>query len=197
MPDYNKITAGFALGAASPVTSGIEDVIYIFNESDFTISYDTNNPLVVNKLVAVPEGTGKLYKFEGTNNSFNAVSKMAKTAVGPRYTEEVDFNLAGNTTDIKNQIQAMGYGRVKAIIINNYKSGDSMVELFGAVNGLIMSEAERNAADEGMEGGYKLKLTSPDKLREPYPPRAVIISPDAGGVPSPTNSVIALELMSK
>jgi hypothetical protein len=196
MPDYNKIAAGFALGAASPVTSGIEDVIYIFNESDFTISYNSANPLLVDSLTPVT-ASNKLYKFEGTNNSFNAVSKMAKTAVGPRYTEEVDFNLAGNSTDIKKQIQAMGYGRVKAIIVNNYKSGDSTVELFGAANGLIMSEAERNASDEGMEGGYKLKLTNPDKLREPYPPRAVMLSPDPGGVPSPTNTLIALENLAK
>ncbi len=192
MPDYNKIAAGFALGAASPVTSGIEDVIYIFNESDFNISYNSTNPLLVEGLTPVAAG-GKLYKFEGTNNSFNAVSKMAKTAVGPRYTEEVDFNLAGNSTDIKKQIQAMGYGRVKAIIVNNYKSGDSTVELFGAANGLIMSEAERNASDEGMEGGYKLKLTNPDKLREPYPPRSVVLAPEGGGTASPTSTLIGLE----
>jgi hypothetical protein len=195
MPDYNKIAAGFALGAASPITSGIEDVIYIFNESDFIITYDQTNPLIVDALE--PISAAKLYKFEGTNNSFNAVSKMAKTAVGPRYTEEIDFNLAGNTTDIKKQIQAMGYGRVKAVIVNNYKSGDSMVELFGAANGLIMSEAERNASDEGTEGGYKLKLTNPDKLREPYPPRAMIMQADPGGVPNPANTVIRLENLTK
>jgi len=195
MPDYNKIAAGFALGAASPITSGIEDVIYIFNESDFIITYNATNPLMVDALE--PVGAAKLYKFEGTNNSFNAVSKMTKTAVGPRYTEEIDFNLAGNSTDIKKQIQAMGYGRVKAIIINNYKSGDSLVEMFGAANGLIMSEAERNAADESMEGGYKLKLTNPDKLREPLPPRAMIMQADPGGVATPGNTVIRLENLAK
>lgn len=195
MPDYNKIAAGFALGAASPITSGIEDVIYIFNESDFIITYNQTNPMIVDAIE--PVGAAKVYKFEGTNNSFNAVSKMAKTAVGPRYTEEIDFNLAGNTTDIKKQIQAMGYGRVKAVIVNNYKSGDSMVELFGAANGLIMSEAERNASDEGMEGGYKLKLTNPDKLREPLPPRSMVMQVTSGDVASPANAVLRLELLAK
>jgi hypothetical protein len=192
MPIYNKINAGFALGAAEPVTSGIEDVIYIFNESDITLTYDTMNPLIVTDLTAV--GSAKVYKFTGTNNSFNSISKLAKTQVGPRYTEEIDFNIAGLSADVKAQLMAMGYGRVRAITINNYKAGDSAVELFGAVNGLILAEAERNAADEGVEGGYKLKLTNPDKLREPYPPRAVSIPPVSGSA-TYASTLAALEAL--
>jgi hypothetical protein len=178
MSIYNKINAGFSLGTDAPITSGIEDVIYIFNENDITLTFDVTNPLIVTDLTAV--GSAKVYKFEGTNNSFNATSKLTKTQVGPRYTEEIDFNIAGLSTDVKAQLMAMGYGRIRAIAINNYKSSDSSIELFGAVNGLILAEAERNAADEAIEGGYKLKLTNPDKLKEPYPPRAVFIAPTSG-----------------
>ncbi|MDB4926776.1 hypothetical protein [Mucilaginibacter sp.] len=178
MSIYNKINAGFSLGTSQPVTSGIEDVIYLFNADDITLTYDTTNPLIITGLTAV--STGKLHKFEGTNNSFNTVSKLAKTQVGPRYTEEIDFNIAGLSTDVKTQLMAMGYGRVRAIAINNYKAGDSSIELFGAINGLILTDAERNAADETVEGGYKLKLTNPDKLKEPYPPRAISIAPTSG-----------------
>lgn len=178
MSIYNKINAGFSLKTSQPVTSGIEDVIYIFNEDEISLTYDTTNPLIVTGLTTV--SSAKVYKFEGTNNSFNATSKLAKTQVGPRYTEEIDFNIAGLSVDVKTQLMAMGYGRVRAIVINNYKSSDSTVELFGAVNGLILTDAERNAADEAIEGGYKLKLTNPDKLKEPYPPRAVSIAPDSG-----------------
>ena len=178
MSIYNKINAGFTLGTAEPVTAGIEDVIYIFNQDDITLTFDTTNPLIVTGLTAV--SAAKIYKFNGTNNSFNTVSKLAKTSVGPRYTEEIDFNVAGLSVDIKTQLQAMGYGRVCAIAINNYNSSDSAIELFGAVNGLILTDAERSAADETMDGGYKLKLTNPDKLREPYPPRAVSIAPESG-----------------
>jgi hypothetical protein len=178
MPVYNKISAGFALGVDEPVTAGIEDVLYIFNEDDMTLTYDPTNPLIVTDITAV--SSAKVYKFIGTNNSFNSTSKLAKTQVGPRYTEEIDFNIAGLSTDIKSTIQAMGYGRVKAITVNNYNSTDSAVELFGAVNGLIVTDAERNAADDSVEGGYKLKLANPEKLREPYPPRAVSIPPVSG-----------------
>ena len=178
MSIYNKINAGFTLGTAEPVTAGIEDVIYIFNQDDITLTFDTANPLIVTGLTAV--SAAKIYKFNGTNNSFNTVSKLAKTSVGPRYTEEIDFNVAGFSVDIKTQLQAMGYGRVCAIAVNNYNSSDSAIELFGAVNGLILTDAERSAADETMDGGYKLKLTNPDKLREPYPPRAVSIAPESG-----------------
>jgi len=192
MSIYNKINAGFSLGKGSPVTAGIEDVIYIFNQDDITLTYDTVNPLIVKGLTAID--TAKVYKFEGTNNSFNTVSKLAKTSVGPRYTEEIDFNVAGFSVDVKTQLQAMGYGRVCAIVINNYKSSDSAIELFGAVNGLILTDAERSAADETMDGGYKLKLTNPDKLREPYPPRAVSIAPESGSA-TYASTLAALEAL--
>jgi hypothetical protein len=178
MSIYNKINTGFSLGTGEPVTAGIEDVIYIFNHNDFTLTYSTTNPLIVTGLTAV--GTASIYKFEGTNNSFNTISKLAKTSVGPRYTEEIDFNVAGLSVDIKTQLMAMGYGRVCAIAVNNYNSSDSAIELFGVVNGLILTDAERSAADETLDGGYKLKLTNPDKLREPYPPRAISIAPTSG-----------------
>src|ERR1700761_4361949 len=178
MSIYNKINAGFSLGTGDPITAGVEDVIYIFNQDDITLTYDVSNPLIVTGLTAV--SSAKVYKFEGTNNSFNTMSKLAKTSVGPRYTEEIDFNIAGFSVDVKSQLMAMGYGRVCAISVNNYSSSDSAIELFGAVNGLILTDAERSAADETMDGGYKLKLTNPDKLREPYPPRAVSIAPTSG-----------------
>lgn len=192
MSIYNKINAGFSLGTDAPVTAGIEDVIYVFNQDEITLTFDTTNPLIVTGLTAV--GSAKIYKFEGTNNSFNTVSKLAKTSVGPRYTEEIDFNVAGLSVDIKTQLQAMGYGRVKAITVNNYKSGDSSVELFGAVNGLILTDAERSAADETVDGGYKLKLTNPDKLREPYPPRAVSIAGESGPA-TYASTIAALEAL--
>jgi hypothetical protein len=187
MSIYNKINAGFSLGTGDPITAGIEDVIYIFNQDDITLTYDVTNPLIISGLTAV--SSAKVYKFEGTNNSFSTMSKLAKTSVGPRYTEEIDFNIAGLSVEIKAQLMAMGYGRVQAIAVNNYKSSDSSVELFGAVNGLVLTDAERNAADETLEGGYKLKLTNPDKMREPYPPRAVSIAPESG--PATYSSTIA------
>ena len=192
MSIYNKINAGFSLGAGEPITSGIEDVVYIFNQDDITLTYDVANPLIITGLTAV--STAKVYKFEGTNNSFNTISKLAKTQVGPRYTEEIDFNIAGLSVDVKAQLMAMGYGRVRAIAVNNYKDSDSAIELFGAVNGLIVTEAERNAADETLDGGYKIKLTNPDKLKEPYPPRAVSIAPETGTA-TYASTIAALEAL--
>jgi hypothetical protein len=192
MSIYNKINAGFQLGIDEPITSGIEDVVYIFNQDDIALTYDVSNPLIITGLSAV--GGAKIYKFEGTNNSFNTMSKLTKTQVGPRYTEEIDFNIAGLSVDIKAQLMAMGYGRLRAIAVNNYKSSDSAIELFGAVNGLILTDAERNAADETLDGGYKLKLTNPDKLKEPYPPRAVSIAPESGPA-TYTSTIAAIEIL--
>jgi len=192
MSIYNKINAGFSLGTDEPITAGIEDVIYIFNQDDITLTYDPTNPLIITGLTAV--SAAKIYKFEGTNNSFNTMSKLAKTQVGPRYTEEIDFNIAGLSVDVKAQLMAMGYGRLRAIAVNNYKSSDSAIELFGAVNGLILTDAERNATDETLDGGYKLKLTNPDKLKEPYPPRAISIPPESGSA-TYASTIAAIEAL--
>ena len=180
MATYNKITTGFRIGAADPVVSGIEDWIYIGNKGDFTFIYDPNNPLLV--IGIRPIGGAQLFKFTGTNNSFSTSSKSTKTQVGPRYNEEIDFIVAGNDSASKLNINKGAYGRLFAIAVNNYKAGDSAIELYGAVCGLIFSDTERNSSDEAVEGGWKIKLTQPDKLREPFPPRSVFIPVSPVGI---------------
>lgn len=188
MSVFNKINEGFKLGATSPVVSGQEDLLYIFNVDDIAITYDPSNPLIVKGLAAVSGGL--IYSYTGTNNSFKNSSKSTPTIVGPRYTEEVDFNVAGNASDIKAQIMAMGYGRVCAIVVNNFRATDAAVELFGANNGMIARDVEKN---EASEGGWTIKLGPPDKLMEPYPPRSVLIPGVSGsGTLATTLAAIAL-----
>ena len=170
----NTINKGFDICAAPPITSGIEDQLLLFNVGDFTFTYDAINPLIITNVAAV--ALAKMYRYNGTNNSFNAVSKMVASSVGPRYTEELDFNIAGLSSDIKATLRKMAYGKVQAIAINNYKNGDSAFELYGAINGLKLKVNERTANDEGLDGGFKLQLANPDKLREPMPPRSVFIT---------------------
>ncbi len=178
MSVFNKITSGFQLGATDPITSGLEDYIFVFNRGDIAFTYSQTNPLLITGIAAV--NGANIFQFTGTNNSFNSLGKLNKSAVGPRYTEEIDFNIAGNSTAIKTQLQAMGYGRMQCICVNNWKTGDSPVELFGAANGLILTDAERSTQDETLFGGYKLKLTNPDKIMEPYPPRSIQLTPVSG-----------------
>lgn len=187
MSVYNKIKKGFAIGSVPAITPGLEDWIYLGNRGDFNFIYDPSNPYVI--IGIVPIGGAKLIKFSGTNNSFGSAIKSVKTQVGPRYTIELDWNIASNSTDIKQTIDAGGYGRLFAIAVNNYKYGDSGIELYGAVCGLIISDAERTAADETLEGGWKVKLTSPDKLREPSLPPSIFIPVSPVGVTAPVPTV--------
>lgn len=190
---FNKITSGFTLGIKPPIVNGMEDWLYVYNEGDFTLTFDSTNPMIVTGIT--PVGTGvQLYKFTGTNNSFGASSKSARSQVGPRYVEEIDWNIAGNDTETKAMAMAAGYGRVRAIVVNNYKDGDSVIELYGAICGLI-ADYERSANDEALEGGYKMKLTQPDKLREPYPPRAIQIAPSGGGSATYASTLAAIEAL--
>jgi len=178
MSVYNKISAGFFLGTTDPITAGIEDQIFIFNKGDFTFTYANNNPLLITGITAV--GGAMMYSYDGTNNSFNATSKLVKTSAGPRYTEEIDYNIAGISTALKAQMQAQGYGRMQCITFRNWKTGDSVFELWGAENGLILGDSENTANNETVEGGYTNKLMNPDKIREPYPPRGISIPPVSG-----------------
>lgn len=173
MPLCDKISDGFDICANDPIAQGVDDVLYLFNMGDFTFTFDNTNPLLITAITRV--GTSLMYKYLGTNNSFNTISKSVRTSVGSRYTEEIDFNIAGISSDIKTQIQAMGNANLQAIAVNNYRDGDSIFELFGCVNGLMDDGSERNASDDNFGGGYNMKLTNRPKLREPMLPRCVSI----------------------
>lgn len=172
------ITAGFIIDCNNPTVAGIDDLIILFNRDDVSLTFDQQNPLLVTG-ITVAQGKA-LYAFYGVNNSFASMAKQVMTQNGPRYEHELDFNIAGNSTAIKENLKAMGYGRIGAIVFNNYKAGDSAIELLGAVHGLILNEGERNTGDEAMDGAYKLKLSRPQKLREPNWPAAVLIAGQAG-----------------
>lgn len=177
MPRCDAISAGFDLCTNEPIAQGIDDIIYLWNRGDFTFTFDEDDPLLITAITRV--GTALMYKYLGTNNSFNTLSKSVRTNVGPRYTEEIDFNIAGISSTVKNQVMAMGFGDLQAITVNNYRDGDSIFELFGAVNGLQDDGSERNAGDENFGGGYNMKLTNRPKLREPMLPRCVNIGSPA------------------
>lgn len=186
---FNEISTGFTLGVTSPVVSGQEDWLYIFNEGDMLITYNPTNPLIVTNIT--PVNGAVIYKFTGTNNSFKPSVKSSKTIVGPRYTEELDFNIAGNGSDIKATIMAGGYGRVRAIVVNNFKATDAAIELYGANNGMLFTDSEKN---EASEGGWSIKLGPPDKLMEPYPPRSVLI-PGISGSATYATTLAAIEAL--
>jgi hypothetical protein len=180
MATCNKINAGFDICAGDPIAEGVDDILYLGNKDDFIYTLDPSNPLIVTGIT--PKNGATYYKFLGTNNSFNTTSESVQTTVGPRYTEQIDFNIAGLSTTIKRQIMNMGYGDLHAIVINNYRSEDSTFELFGFVNGLNEQGSKRVANDENYGGGYQVILKNRSKLREPLLPRAVNIPIFGAGI---------------
>lgn len=185
-----RITAGFNLNCVNPIVGGIDDLLILGNLDEFTITYDPANPLLV--VNVQPISTAKLYAFYGTNNSFGSMSKQVLTTGGPRYEHTNDFNIMGNDTDIKEQLIGLGFGRVISFVFNNWKEGDSAIEMFGATHGLQLKESERNTADDAMEGGYKLKLGTPDRLKEPQSPAGVLIPVTTGTYTTTKEALFAL-----
>lgn len=173
MATCNKINAGFDNCAADPMVAGIDDIIYLGNFNDFIYTLSPLNPLIITAVT--PVAGAKYYKFLGSNNSFNASVTSKQTVAGPRYDEEVQFNIAGNSTTIKNQLLNMGYGKLHAIVINNYRSGDSAIELYGFTTGLNDQGSKRVANDENEMGGYSIVLKNRNKLSEPLLPRSLNI----------------------
>lgn len=189
MPLCAKIAAGFDFCAADPIAMGIEDLLYIFNKEDFTFTFDVDNPLLITGITRV--GTSLMYKFTGSSNSFNATSTDKRTNVGNRWSEEVDFNMAGQSSAIKQIVSEMGIGKVQVIATNNYRDGDSIFELFGATTGLQSDGSKRDPSDENFGGGWQVKLTNPPKQTEPLPPRCV----NLGMTPTYATTLAAIEAL--
>lgn len=176
----DKIAAGFDPCSKSPSVAGIEPSIYAFNMKDFTISYSAQNPLIATGITRI--GSAVMYKIKGNGDSFNAISKPSKKQVGPRFAETVEAYISDNTSAGKQFLMNALTGRIGIIVINNDKTGDGGVELYGAVCGLQLTDnSQRDAQDENMQGARKLEFTNPPKLTEPYPPRSVFISPSLFG----------------
>lgn len=174
-----KIVAGFIQCGTPPSSPGIEDRVYAYNRDEFTETYDATNPLILTGLT--PIGSAVLYKITGSGDSFDSSSTVQKKSVGPRFNELVNVNISSNSTDVKKLIINGSAGRVKFITVNNDKSTDGAIELFGAVNGLQFTEnTVRKASDEDMQGGWKIEAGMPKGLLEPYPPRAILIPPTTG-----------------
>lgn len=174
----SKITAGFDFCGSNPIIAGIDDELLIGNKGDFTFTYDTTNPNIITNITAI--NTAKLYSFKGTNNAFGAVCKSVDSLNGPRYEHEIDFHIAGNSSAIKQQIDQLGKGKYIVIVKNNFKAGDSGIELYGLTVGLRSNAATRTVADEQTDGSWVIKLVRPQKLRESYPPASVFISATPG-----------------
>lgn len=180
MATCNKINAGFDKCAADPIVPGIDDVIYLGNFDDFIYTLNPTNPLII--VGVTPKNNARYYKFEGSNNSFNSTLTSVQTNAGPRYEEEVSFNIAGNSNAIKQQLLSMGYGKLHAIVINNYRSADAYIELYGYTTGLNDQGSKRVANDETDMGGYNIILKNRNKLKEPLPPRSLNIPIFGSGI---------------
>lgn len=174
------ISAGFDPCGLTPTVAGIEPGIYAFNLGDFVPTYSATNPLIVTGFTRV--GTALMYKIVGFGDSFDAMSKMSKQTTGPRFAETITAYISDNSSTTKQFILNAGYGRVCFLVVNNDKSTDGAIELYGAINGLQLGDnVQRQASDEAMQGAWKLEATNPPKLLEAYPPRAVAIPAGEGG----------------
>lgn len=174
-----NIAAGFDPCGKTPTVAGIEPGVYVGNKDEWTFTYNATNPLIITALT--PVGSALLYKLKGFGDSFDAMSKVVKKAVGPRFAETINAFISDNSTATKQFILNAATGRQFYIVVNNDKASDGAIELYGAINGLQLSEnTQRQASDEDMAGAWKLEATNPPKLLEAYPPRSVLIPPGSG-----------------
>lgn len=184
-----EIAAGFIRCGKTPSSAGIEPGLYAYNKDQFIVTYDVTNPLIVTGFTRV-DIANVMYKIEGFGDNFNAISKPNKKTVGARYTETIKAYIADNSTATKQLIHNGLIGRICFIVINNDKSTNGAVELYGAVNGLQFTDnTQRDAANEDLQGAWDIEAMNPPKLLEPFPPRAVLI----GTTPTFATTLAALE----
>lgn len=189
-----EIAAGYTKCGKTPSSPGIEPGMYVYNKDQFVPTYDATNPLIITGFTRLDDAF-LMYKLEGFGDNFNAISKAVKKTVGPRFSETIAAYIAENSTTVKKLIYNGLVGRLCFIVVNNDKSTDGAIELFGAVNGLQFTEnTQRDAADEDMQGAWKIEASEPSKLLEPYPPRAIAIPPDGGGAATYASTIAAIDL---
>lgn len=188
------IAAGFIRCGKVPSQAGIEPGLYVYNHDQFVPTFDTANPLIVTAFTRADDDF-VMYKLEGYGDNFNSISKPVKKQVGPRYAETIKAYISDNSTTTKALIHNGLLGRLGFIVINNDKSTNGAIELFGAVNGLQFTEnTQRDAANEDLQGAWDIEAMNPPKLLEALPPRAVLI-PGESGPATYATTIAALALL--
>lgn len=159
-----KIGKNLVLGDCGRSTAAIEPEMVLVNFDDWKAATKEIDGNVLSSLVLASGANG--YKYESLKNSFEKDCTLAKGTYQNGFDHKVVARVFANTQDIKDEVIKLSAAKVVAILKNSdSKTGAIVYEVYGADNGLEMSELTSPSTDtDGIH--YSFTLASGDNAKE-------------------------------
>ena len=164
------ITIGSTFDCDEPVTPGVDNRLLLGNKQD--ISVVTHTLTVITAITM--KTTKAMFAFNGIRQSLNPQYQFIPQTVSVGYDHQVDFIVFDISQLQKDNIEAMGLGKLTAVVENKNSAGngDNFFEVYGLDVGMEMQTAGRIPMDLETQGAFSLSLkTSDNEGKEPKMPQ--------------------------
>lgn len=171
MTNCGNISKSLMLKLCKASSAGIEPKIILINFSDWK---EAEKEIADNVISTLTLKEGKFgCKYESEKNSFEKDCTLAKGTYKNSFDHKVVARVFSRTQDIKDELIKLSMAKVVAIVENTDRnSEDTLYELYGADNGLEMSEFSSPSTDaDGVL--YMFTLASGDNAKEGSLPLSV------------------------
>lgn len=170
-----KITKNQLYDACNRIFGGVEAYMFVFNRDDIdTYVRDATNPNIVRGITMKTGAKG--FRYEGYAKSIKPVSTGVKKEYGYSWRHSVNFLVLANSSEAKQEIEALAHGYYVVIVVNKKKTTDAAIEILGTDVGLTIDDgATRDPWDTATEGAYNLTLSNSDGEEEPHLPASFAV----------------------
>lgn len=156
-----------------PLVGGVKDRLILINQDDVD-SYTENvsNPQIITDITLNASPAVRAYEIEGINSSNDKLVALVKGAYSTTWNHQITVRIFSTGADVKKQIENMTKGKLIALVEHNYRgeNGDAAFEILGRVQGLEVLECTQDMSDTETQGAWVLRLSSPEKFKEPNTP---------------------------
>lgn len=167
------ITIGSTYDCDNPITPGVNNRLLMGNTGDIaSVTYDVTTITIITDITM---NTGKaMFAFNGIRQSLNPQYQFIPQTVSVGYDHQVDFLIFDISQAQKDNIEAMGLGKLTAVVENKNApgNGDNFFEVYGLNAGMEMQTGGRIPMDLETQGAFNLSLkTSDNEGKEPKMPQ--------------------------
>lgn len=160
MAACDGITIGSGYDCDAPITPGVNNRLLMGNQGDISV--------VTYALTVITDITMKLTKamfaFQGIRQSLNPQYQFIPQTVSVGYDHQVDFLIFDISQLQKDNIEAMGLGKLTAVVENKNApgNGDNFFEVYGLGVGMEMQTGGRIAMDLETQAAFNISLKTSD-----------------------------------
>lgn len=167
------ITIGATYDCDNPITPGVNNRLLMGNTDDIDdVTYDGTTVTIITDITM--KLTKAMFAFNGIRQSLNPQYQFIPQTVSVGYDHQVDFLIFDISQVQKDNIEAMGLGKITAVIENKNTpgNGDNFFEVYGLKAGMEMQTGGRIPMDLETQGAFSLSLkTSDNEGKEPKMPQ--------------------------